>query len=162
MAGKAQKSTIPGVFDQIKERSDNSRLTEEVNGIQSIRTKSAIYFDIVRIQSAARFTCTPTTRDGSNATLRIKTQRALFQVLLRSPSKRVTQRVCWYIVQSNGDPIDLVCRRSIAQSGRYVTVFVNQEVSSQLSQSQLHQVEFVLLQRWTYNETSHAPQILNR
>ena len=76
------------VFDRIKERSEDSKLTE-VNGIQSIRTRSTIYFDIVRIQSAASFTFTHTTRDGSNATLRIKTQRALFQVLWRPASGRV-------------------------------------------------------------------------
>ena len=150
------------VFDRIKERSDNSKLTEEVNGIQSIRTESAIYFDIVRIQSAASFTFTHTTRDGSNATLRIKTQRALFQVLWRPVYGR-PKRVYWQIVQSNGDPIPFepfLCKKSLARRWEeYVTVAVHQEVSDQLSQSQFPQLEFVLLQRWTYNETSHTPQI---
>ena len=42
-----------------------------------------------------------------------------------------------------------------------MTVFVDQEVSNQLSQSQSPQLEFVLLQQWSYNETSHAPQMLD-
>ena len=105
------------VFDRFKERTDNSKLTEEVNEIQSLRTESAIYFDTVRIQSAARFTFTNTTRDGSHATLRIKTQRALFQVLWRQKSgSSVKQRVCWHVVQSNGDLIpnesDFICEKS--------------------------------------------------
>ena len=151
--------------DWVKERSDNSKLTEEAYELQSIRTKSAIYFDVVRIQSAASFTFTHTTRDRSNATLRIKTQRALFQVLWRPEYGRVKQKICWQIVQSNGDPIpiesDFICKMSSARSGKeYVTVFVDQEVSNQLSQSQFPQLEFVLLQQWTYNETFNAPLIL--
>ena len=43
-----------------------------------------------------------------------------------------------------------------------MTVVVHQEVSDQLLQSQFPQLEFVLLQRWTYNETSHAPQMFDR
>ena len=153
-------------FDRIKERSDNAKLTEEFNGIKSIRTESAIYFDVVRIQSAASFTFTHTTRDGSNAILRIKTRRALFQVLWRpeyGPS--VEPRVCWQIVQSNGDPIplesDFICKKPSALRGskEYVTVFVDHEVSNQLSQSHFPQLEFVFLQQWAYNETSHTPQI---
>ena len=151
------------VFDRIKERTDNSKLRQGINEIQSIRTEYAIYFDTVRIQSAARFTFTNTTRDGSHATLRIKTQRALFQVLRSAPS--AAREVRWLVAQSNGDLIpskpDLIRRRSIAGM-KYVTVFVHQEVSDQLSQSQSPQLEFVLLQQWTYNETSHAPQILDR
>ena len=156
------------VFDRFKERTDNSKLTEEVNEIQSLRTESAIYFDTVRIQSAARFTFTNTTRDRSHATLRIKTQRALFQVLWRPESgSSVKQRVCWQIVQSNGDLIpnesDFICQKSSRVVDKeYVTCFVYQEASNRLSQSQSPQLEFVLLQQWTYNETSHTPQILDR
>ena len=156
------------VLDRIKERTDNSKLTEEVTEIKSIRTESAIYFDTVQIQSAAGFTFTNTTRDGSHATLRIKTQRALFQVLRRPESgSSVKQRACWQIVQSNGDLIpnesDFICQKSSRMGDmEHVTVFVHQEASNRLSQSQSPQLEFVLLQQWTYNETSHAPQILDR
>ena len=152
-------------FDRI------SKLSEEVNEIKSIRTESAIYFDVVRIHSAASFTFTHTTRDGSSATLRIKTQRALYQVLWRPDYPEYgtpfQQRVCWQVIQSNGDPIlidsDFICKKPIARSEdkEYVTVFVDREVSNQLFQSQFHQLEFVLLQQWTYNETSHASQILS-
>ena len=137
--------------------------------IRSIRTAFTIYFDVVRVQSAASFTFTHTTRDGSNATLRIKTRRALFQVLWRPNwGASVKQRVCWQIVQSNGDPIRIesgfICEKSLARSGdkEYVTVFVNQEVSKKLLKSQSPQIEFVLLQEWTYNETSDVPQIIDR
>ncbi|KAK0517364.1 hypothetical protein JMJ35_000519 [Cladonia borealis] len=154
------------VFDRIKERTDNSKLTEEVNEIHSIRTRYAIYFDTVRIQSAARFTFTNTTRDGSHATLRIKTQKALFQVLKSGPSE--ARGVCWRVAQSNGDLIpseaDFICRKNFAleDDEEHATVFVPHEVSNQLSHSQSPQLEFVLLQQWTYNETSLAPQILDR
>ena len=151
------------VFDRIKERTDNSKLTEKVNEIHSIRTRYAIFSDTVRIQSAARFTFTNTTRDGSHATLRIKTQRALFQVLKSGSS--VKRRVRWQIVQSNGDLISSVSDFYVQRSCsglEYVTVSVPQEMSNQLSQSQSPQLEFVLLQQWTYNEASHTPQILDR
>ena len=154
------------VFDRIKERTDDSKLTKEINEIQSLRTESAIYFDTVRIESAARFTFTNTTRDGSHATLRIQTRRALFQVLEYVPS---AARVCWRVAQSNGDLIpshwesDFIRQKSTLRIGlRYVTVSVPQEVSNQLSQSQSPQLKFVLIQQWTYNETSHTPQILDR
>ena len=145
-----------------------NKLTEKISEIQSIRTAFAIYFDVVRIQSAASFTFTHITRDGSKATLRIKSQRALFQVR-RDPKygSSTKQSARWQIVQSNGDPIPIesnfICKKFLPRSGdkEYVTVFVNQEVSNQLSQSQSPQLGFVLLQQWTYNETSHVPQVLD-
>ena len=127
-----------------------------------------LYLDVVRIQSAASFTFTHITRDGSKATLRIKSQRALFQVR-RDPKygSSIKQSARWQIVQSSGDPIPIesnfICKKFLPRSGdkEYVTVFVNQEVSNQLSQSQSPQLGFVLLQQWTYNETSHVPQVLD-
>ena len=153
------------VFDRIKKGNDSFKLTEEINEIQSLRTKSAIYFDTVRIQSAARFTFTNITRDGSHATLRIKTRRALFQVLEYEPS--APRGVCWRVAQSNGDLIpsesDFIRQKSTLGIGmEYVTDYVPEEVSNQLSQSQSPQLEFILLQQRTYNETSHAPEILDR
>ena len=151
------------VFDRIKDRIDDSKLTEEINEIKSLRTESAIYFDTVRIQSAARFTIANITRDGSHATLKIKTRRALFQVLECWP---LGARVCWRVAQSNGDLIpresDFIRQKSTLIAKEYVTVSVPREVSDRLSQSQSPQLEFVLIQQWTYNETSHTPQILDR
>ena len=72
----------------------------------------------------------------------------------------------WQIVQSNGDPIprglDFICEKTLHgnEDTNHVFVLVDQEASIQLLQSQSPQLEFVLLQQWTYNETSHTPQIL--
>ena len=142
---------------------------DRVNEIQSIRTQCAVYFDAVRIQSAASFTFTHAVRDGSNATLRIKTERALFQVLWPpEDGSSVHQTPCWQLVQSDGCPIpiesDFIGGELLSRSEtpKNVTVLVDQKVSDQLSQSQSPQLEFVLLQQWTHNEISHAPEILVR
>lgn len=148
------------VFDRV------NKLTEEVNEIQSIRNKWTVYFDAVRIQSAASFTFTHAVRDGSNATLRIKTERALFQVLWPpEDGSSVDRGVCCQLVQSDGYPIpiesDFIGGElfSRSENKKNVTVLVDQKVSDQLSQSQSPQLELVLLQQWTYNERSHAPVI---
>ena len=41
------------VFDRTREEGENAKLIEDTNGIQSIRTDSVLYFDIIRIQSGA-------------------------------------------------------------------------------------------------------------